>query len=526
MTRNLASDALRLARVTVRSRLWTPRRPDRWIGAALALRRNGPGLAGAVATAGALYGRDIAVIDGGRALTFSELDANTNAIAHGLTNHGIGRGSVVGVLARNDSGFVEAVAGAAKTGADLLLLNTEMSAPQLRDVCERERATLVLHDDELSELLGDAPPFRTMAMARVRRLADTHTGAPLPSTPPGHVVILTSGTTGTPKGAVRDGAPAELGAAAVALGMFDLIPYQGGDTMVIAAPLFHAWGFAHLTMALALGNTTVLSPHFDAEATLATIARLRARVLVAVPVMLARMMRLGADIRNRYDTTSLRVVPLSGSALPGGLATSFMDAFGDVLYNLYGSTEVGSVTVATPADLRAAPTTAGRAVPGITIRVVDDDGHTVAPGAHGRIAVRSPLAFERYTDGTNKTVIDGFMLTGDTGHLDRDGRLYVDGRDDDMIVSGGENVFPSEVERLLEAHPHIADVAVVGVDDSEFGARLHAFVVRVPDSDLDSDAVRAYVREHLARYKVPRDVTFVDAIPRNAAGKILKRELR
>ncbi len=383
----------------------------------------------------------------------------------------------------------------------------------------------MLHDDELADRI-DGAPFPAVSMGRAAELIGTHTTAPMPSTPPARTIILTSGTTGTPKGAPRDTATSEPGAAIAALGLFDTIPYHGGEPIFVAAPLFHAWGLAHATIALTLGGTTVLRPRFDPEATLATISERRVRVLVAVPVMLARLLALPGEVREAYDTSSLRLVPLSGSALPGGLAAAFMDAFGDVLYNLYGSTEAGSVAVATPADLRAAPTTAGRAMPGVALRIIDDAGHDVAAGARGHIAVRSPLAVDHYTDGTSKTMLDGFMLTGDTGHLDDHARLFVDGRDDDMIVSGGENVFPSEVEQLLEVHPGIDDVAVVGVTDPDFGARLHAYVVRAPGSMLDADEVRAHVRAHLARFKVPRDVSFVDTLPRNAAGKVVKRDLR
>jgi len=241
--------------------------------------------------------------------------------------------------------------------------------------------------------------------------------------------------------------------------------------------------------------------------------------------MLLRMLELPAEVRARYDTSSLRFVPLSGSALPGNLATRFMDAFGDVIYNLYGSTEVGSVSVATPADLRAAPTTAGLPPRGTLIRLLDEHDREVPAGANGRIFVRGPLAFSGYTDGGSKTVVDGFMHTGDTGHVDRNGRLFVDGRDDEMIVSGGENVFPSEVENVLTRLPGVVEAAVVGVPDDEFGSRLKAFVVARPDAALDAETVRAFIRANLARFKVPREVEFVEELPRNGTGKVMRTEL-
>jgi fatty-acyl-CoA synthase len=536
--RALPAQVARAARVAQRSGLLAPRRPDRLVRAASVVRAFGPTLAGAAGVAAALHGDRTAVIDDARTLTFAELDTRTNALAHGLTAHGIASGSTVAVLARNHHEFVEAVVALAKLGADTVLLNTSMAEPQLRDVCRRESVHVVLHDDDFAGLLGAADAdVELLDTARFDDLVASHTTAPLGA--PQHsarIVILTSGTTGTPKGARRAAAPP----AASTLGTLDAIPYRSGETMVIAAPMFHSWGFAHLTIALAIGDTMVLQPRFDPLATIEAIARRRAHVLAAVPVMLRRILEVPLDARASFDTSSLRLVPLSGSAIPRGLAEAFMDSFGEVVYNLYGSTEAGAVSVATPADLRAAPGTAGRPPAGVDVRLVDGDGHDVAPGSTGRIVVRSALVFEGYTSSDSPGTtgershdasreVDGYLATGDTGHFDGESRLFVDGRDDEMIVSGGENVYPREVEDLLTGHPAILEAAVIGVDDEQFGQRLRAFVVRRPAeiaTALDAPTVQAYVRDHLARYKVPRDVVFVDALPRNATGKVVKRELR
>ncbi len=307
--------------------------------------------------------------------------------------------------------------------------------------------------------------------------------------------------------------------------MLERLPYRSRETAVIAAPCFHSWGLSNSILSLLLGDTMVLDRRFDPERTLALIARHRAEMLAAVPVMLLRILELPADVCACHDTSSLRFVPLSGSALPGDLATRFMDRFGDVLYNLYGSTEVGAVSVAAPADLRAAPSTAGRPPRGISVRLLDDAYREVARGETGRIFVRGPLAFDGYTDGATRAVVDGFMHTGDIGHFDGDGRLFVDGRDDDMIVSGGENVFPSEVEDVIARHPDVVEAAVIGVDDDEYGQRLKAFVVPSASATLTADDVRTVVRANLARYKVPREVEFVDELPRNATGKVVRRNL-
>jgi fatty-acyl-CoA synthase len=310
-----------------------------------------------------------------------------------------------------------------------------------------------------------------------------------------------------------------------AAALFSKIPLKARETTVIAAPMFHSWGFAHFTLALPLASTLVLRRKFDPEETLRAVSQSRASALAVVPVMLQRMLELGDETIAKYDTSSLRVIALSGSALPGELAIRAMDVFGDALYNLYGSTEVAWATIATPQDLRAAPGTAGRPPMGTIVKLLDAQGGEVAPGEGGRIFVANEMVFEGYTGGGNKEIVEGLMSTGDVGHFDAAGRLFVDGRDDEMIVSGGENVFPREVEDLLADHEQIEEAAVVGVGDEQFGQRLKAFVVAREGATLDEQAVQAYVKANLARYKVPREVVFLDQLPRNATGKVLKREL-
>jgi fatty-acyl-CoA synthase len=241
--------------------------------------------------------------------------------------------------------------------------------------------------------------------------------------------------------------------------------------------------------------------------------------------MLSRILELPPETIDRYDLRALRVIGASGSALPGPLANEVMDRFGDVLYNLYGSTEVAWATIAQPRDLRAAPGTAGKPPFGTIVKLYDDDGNEVPDGETGRIFVGNELVFDGYTGGGNKAVINGLMSTGDVGHFDEGHRLFVDGRDDEMIVSGGENVFPREVEDLLSHHESVDEAAVVGVDDAKFGQRLRAFVVCTTEGAVGEDELKAYIKANLASYKVPREIVFLDELPRNATGKVLKREL-
>jgi fatty-acyl-CoA synthase len=274
-----------------------------------------------------------------------------------------------------------------------------------------------------------------------------------------------------------------------------------------------------------LGSTVVMRRRFDAEATLAAIAEQKVTTLIAVPVMLKRILELPEAVRRRYDTGSLRIVISAAAPLSADLAAALSDEFGEVVHDLYGTTETGFGAIATPQDLREAPGTVGRPPHGTTLRILDDRDNEVPTGETGRIFVGSAMTFDGYSGGGGKEVVDGMMSTGDLGHLDDVGRLFIDGREDDMIVSGGENVFPAEVEDVLARHPDVEDVAVLGVADEEFGQRLRAFVVTAEGSGAGEDELKAHVKSSLARYKVPREIVFTGEIPRNPTGKVLRRKL-
>jgi len=478
--------------------------------------------------------RRAAIHDEAGTITFAQLDADTDALANGLRGLGVVEGDSVAVLCRDHRGFVEVSVAVAKLGASLLLLNTSFAAPEITEVCERETPRAIIYDEEFSQLCAGAAAGRTALIAwqdSPNPAAPTIAGLIASSSrarlqPPrdrGRVVILTSGTTGAPKGASRR-QPRSLEPAAA---LFSRIPLRARETTLIAAPLFHSWGYGNYTLALALSSTLVLQRRFDPEATLAAIDRHRPSALVVVPVMLSRMLELGEEVIRRYDTSSLRVIAVSGSALPGELALHVMNTFGDVLYNLYGSTEVAWATIASPEQLRAAPGTAGTPPHGTVLRLLDEDDFEITePGRPGRIFVGNEMAMDGYTSGDGKPIVDGLVATGDVGYVDLEGRLFVSGRDDDMIISGGENVFPREIEDLLAEHPAVDDVAVIGVPDGHYGQRLRAFVVPRAGAEVSEEDIREHVRENLARFKVPRDVVFLDVLPRNATGKVLKRELR
>jgi acyl-CoA synthetase (AMP-forming)/AMP-acid ligase II/uncharacterized membrane protein len=508
--------------------------PAQLFGLGRALLTWGVTPAAAYASAAALSPDRDAIVDEAGSVTFRDVDRRTNALARGLAELGVSGDSGVGMLARNHRGFIEGSVAAWKLGARTVYLNTSFAGPQLRQVLKREDVDTLIHDSEFAKQVGPAQrrvrkvlSWEEGVVGSARSLEDLieveDTGSLSAPDKPGRAVILTSGTTGAPKGAQRSLATSIDPAVA----LLSRIPLRVEEPTMIAAPLFHAWGFAHLMVGLLLRSTLVLQRRFDPEQVLAGIERNRVTTLVAVPVMLQRILELPARTRRRYDTSSLRVVAVSGSALSNGLAHRFMDEFGDVLYNLYGSTEVAWAAIATPAELRAHAGTAGRPPRGTVVRVYREDGVIAAPGESGQIFVGNDLLFEGYTGGGSKEMRDGLMTTGDLGHFDADGLLFVEGRSDDMIVSGGENVYPGEVEDVIGKLPGVAECAVVGVPDPQFGQALQAFVVRAGrGARVTEDSVRAHVRNKLARYKVPKSVVFVKELPRNATGKVVKKELR
>jgi fatty-acyl-CoA synthase len=523
---------LEVARTLLGTGMFKVERPDRSLRAVRTLQRWGSNAAAAYTICAIRCPDRVALVDERGTLTFAEVERRTNALAHGLAAAGVREGDGVAIMCRNHRGFVEATIAAAKLGASQLYLNTAFAGPQIADVLRREAPTALVYDEEFADLVseGSEGMHRFVAWSETSSGPDPiledliASGDPAPLEPPaehGRVVILTSGTTGTPKGAKRKQPDSMEPLAA----MFSKIPLRAHETTVIAAPMFHSWGYGHFTLAMPLASTLVLPRRFDPEGTLRAIAHHRASALAVVPVMLQRIMELPPETIARYDLSCLRIIAASGSVLPGELATRVMDTFGDVLYNLYGSTEVAWATIATPQDLRAAPGTAGRPPLGTVVKLLDADGREVAAGERGRIFAANEMVFEGYTGGGGKEIVRGLMSTGDMGHFDAAGRLFVDGRDDEMIVSGGENVFPREVEDLLADHDQIEEAAVIGVPDDEFGQRLKAFVVPRDGADLDEDTIKEYVKRNLARFKVPRDVVFVDELPRNATGKVLKREL-
>ncbi|OLT27708.1 acyl-CoA synthetase [Nocardiopsis sp. CNR-923] len=522
---------LRTVRVLVRSGVISPGRPDRIVRQLRALRVWGATMAGAYAAANERVPDSVAIVDERGTFTFHEMILRGRSLARTLHHAGVGTGSRVGVLCRNHSAFVQTVIACGRLGADAVLLNTGLAPGQLAAAATANQVAVLVLDEEFDAQCAEVPADVT----RVRAWGDAPDGGlqvpwdarestegePAPPARPGRLIVLTSGTTGTPKGARRPTPRGPRDAAAI----LSRIPLNSGDRILVSAPIFHTWGLAGVQLGMTMRATLVMRRRFDPEDVLRTVEDQRCTALFAAPVMLRRIMDLPARTRAQYDTSSLRVVACSGSAMSPRLITEFMDEFGDVLYNLYGSTEVSWATIATPEDLRAVPTTAGRPPLGTRVQILDADGAQAPTGTEGSIFVGNDMLFDGYTNGASKNRAHGLMETGDRGRLDADGLLHVSGRDDDMIVSGGENVFPRPVEEAILTLTSVSEVAVTGVPDEEFGQRFAAFVVPQEGAEVDPDQVRAVVRAEVGRFAVPRDVVPLEELPRNPAGKVMKRHL-
>ena len=524
---NVLSDVAYRLKVFRQIGLVKPQLPHRLAIAGFQLMKWGPGFPAAIAAAAARAPKQTAIIDDLGEITWAELRDQVNQLTHALNERGVETGDSVALLARNHRYIVMAMIAIMQAGARVLLLNTMASGSQLTELATREGAKFIILDEEFLPVAEKVDRDQLLLawtdgdhdVPTLDELREGHsTKQPAKPKKPGTVIIFTSGTTGLPKGAQRS----EPEGLDPLVAFFGAIPYRGNSTVVLAAPLFHSWGLINFSFGLSTIPTYVMRRKFKAEQVLEDIEKHRAEALVVVPLMMQRL--VDAENAESVDVSSLRITAASGSALAGELATKFMDTFTDSVYNFYGATETGWVTVASPEDLRAAPGTAGRPPWHTTVKILKD-GQEVPQGETGTIYVGNDMPFGGYTDGNSKDFIDDLMSTGDLGNFDEDGRLFVSGRDDDMVISGGENVFPRELEDALIEHDDITDVVVTGVDDDDWGQALAAYIVTKDGASLEHDDVVAFAKERVARFAVPRKTMFLDELPRNPTGKVMKREL-
>lgn len=532
------ADALRagrlLATIARRSGVVTPAAAR----GVLALARDPGALAAGPTKVVALHARAdgarLALAGDGERLDYAAFDVRLNQIASALAGLGVRAGDRVALLLQNRPAGIAIPWAASRLGAIVVPLSWRARPAELAHAFEHSAAKLVIHEAALADVVAEgarglASPPRTLALGPEldHRIA---AGDPHPpraaGAGAGGLIVYTSGTTGRPKGARRS-----LGTALFAplLELVARVGFTRDDRQLVVCPLYHSAPPAIASITLGLGGAVHVAASADPEEILTTIARERITGMFVVPTLLARILALPEGMRARHDTRSLRWI-LSGAApLPTDVARRTEAAFGPILWNFYGATETGLVTLAGPGEHGARPGTIGRALAGVDVRLLDDRGHDVAPGEIGALAVKSHMLADGYhadDDATRAATTAGYFTVGDLARRDADGFLYLAGRAHDLVISGGVNVYPLEIENRLHEHPDVFEAAVVGVPDPDWGEALHAFVVVRPGHEApDPDALRAFCRETLASYKVPKRVSFLDALPRNPTGKVLKREL-
>jgi fatty-acyl-CoA synthase len=503
-----------------------------------------------------------AVIDATRRLSYGAFEAEVNQLAHALSAMGVARGDRVAIMLPNCAEFVVALQALPRVGATAVQIGARLKAAEIEYILGHAKPRVLLYH---ASFQGEIEPAR----ARAGGPTDTHmiaVGDPFgdparspdasgtagsgrgagpgllyrdalagqasdapPSAPgeeTGGVIVYTSGTTGKPKGASRHFSRTGLEAVA------DLIAQVGirsEDRHLVVCPLYHSAAPAFVIIMQSLGATVVVTDHFDAEEILATIEREKITCAFMVPTQLMRLTTLDERVRRKHDTSSLRWI-LSGAApLTTETARRFQAAYGPIVWNFYGATETGLVTCAGPQDHEAHPGTVGRSLRGNHIRILGEDGREVPTGEVGELYVRNSMLITGYhgdDDATSQAMRDGFFSVGDLARVDGDGFVYLASRVHDMVISGGVNIYPAEIEEHLHRHPDVIEAAVIGVPDDEWGERLKAFVVTRPGTRLSAEEIVQFCREGLADFKRPREVEFLDALPRNPTGKVLKRELR
>ncbi|WP_438004325.1 AMP-binding protein [Sorangium sp. So ce321] len=473
-----------------------------------------------------------------RVYSFFALNEAIDRLGYALDRRGVGPGVTVLLVLKNRPEFVMSQIALARVGASVVTASWRSTPAELSYLAGHSGARLLVFDAEIADMIREAAPLlagipregmiavgaRAAGFSHFDELLAERGDAPDRSEQAA-VVMYTSGTTGKPKGAVRG-----FGRSVVlsALGAIGATPMRVGDVHLAVCPLYHLTAFGFVSLSLVLGATIVILPEFQPELFLEAIQRYRVTTTAVVPTMLHRVLELGEARIRAYDTSSLTAIFAGGAPLPPALAAEAMRVFGDRLFNFYGATETGIVTVASPEDLRASPGTIGRPVAGSELMLVGEDGRPCRDGEVGELYVRSPLlvsGYHRDPDATRESTLDGFFSVGDLARRDARGCYHIEGRKRDLIISGGVNVYPAEVESVLHDHPAIAEAAVVGVPDRAWGERVRAFIALRPGASASEDDIKAHCRAQLAGPKIPREIVFVDALPRNPTGKVMKREL-
>jgi fatty-acyl-CoA synthase len=528
-------------RILARTGLIRSLRPQHVARFARSARGSKPGPHMAVMLHAQVWPDKLAAADARRRLTYGEFEREVNQVAHALASLGVGPGVRVALMLPNCVEYLVVLQALPRLGASAVQIGTRLKAGEIEYILNNAQPrAFIFHASFAGEVEPACQRAGVPAKGALLEIDDQGGSyAALVAGQPGDrppsfsgktaessVIVYTSGTTGKPKGASRNLSRTGLDAVA------DLITAVGvehDDVHLVVCPLYHSAAPAFALIMMSLGASVVVTDHFEPEQILALIQRERVTCAFMVPTQLVRLTGLAPEVRRRYDLSSLRWI-LSGAApLTTETARRFQEAYGPIVWNFYGATETGLVTLAGPTEHEAHPGTVGRVLAGNQIRVLGEDGRELPVGEVGELYVRNSMLITGYhgdKDSTDKAMKDGFFSVGDLARVDSEGFVYLASRVHDMVISGGVNIYPAEIEEHLHRHPDVMEAAVVGVPDDEWGERLVAFVVARPGAVLTAEEVIQFCREGLADYKRPRRVEFMDALPRNPTGKVLKRELR
>jgi fatty-acyl-CoA synthase/long-chain acyl-CoA synthetase len=475
--------------------------------------------------------------------TFAELETRANAIAHTLIDLGATPGMRVAWCGQNSATLVAIINACRKVGVVAVPLNYRLTATEAAYIVDNSDTEIVFADAPYASLFTSmhdkAPKLRAVLIFDGEPLRGQHrldsVASGMPSSPPDvdparanpGTMIYTSGTTGVPKGAVRTSA----GDPALTAQLLALIGYRSDDVYITTGPLYHSGPGGFMNIAQSLGNTVVLQHKFDAEDWCALVSRYRVTSTFSAPTPIRLITQLPDEVLRKYDLSSMRVMIANAAPWSMALKQAYLARFPkESLFEVYGSTELGVNTVLRPEDQLRKPGSCGKPAPGVEIALFDDDGNRVQqPNQPGELYVRSASVFDTYHKAQDKYEADmrgDWHTVGDVAYFDSEGFYYICDRKKDMIISGGVNIYPAEIEAALERHPDVNDVAVFGIPNEEWGEAVHATVVARPGSALNEAKLVEFARGVLAGYKVPRSIAFIDEIPRNASGKILKRVLR
>jgi fatty-acyl-CoA synthase len=496
---------LLLLEVMYKLRLLTPAGLWRLLSA---IGRHGINVMALLRIAERTHGDSSAIVDDRGSVSYRELLTQANRLASLLTSrHGVKRGMKIGLIGRNKLALVRSIFAVSATGADLYMMNAELSPSQLKELAANNELDLIIYDD-IRALDIETPEHKGWAIVSLAsldwQLLTAGETSNLPRSSSGRIMLLTGGTTGRPKGVAHK--PSLLHYLPPFAALLNRLPLLGSRTVYIATPMAHGYGIANLFLFVALGYKLILTPRFKAEDACALIREHGVEVTIVVPLMVKRM--LGHD---SGALASLRCIVSGGAALSGNLAMETMNTLGEVLFNLYGTTEGGLTTIATPRDMRRIPGTIGKAIRGVPLYVLSESGRLARAGEVGRLCIRR----RKGLPGQRASWIE----TGDVGVRESSGLYRLLGRIDDMIVSGGENVFPAEVEGILRQHPDVEDAIVIGVDDHTFGQRLAAYVELKKQAVLSEESLMIWLRPRMARYQLPRSIVIMDELPYTPIGK-------